>query len=68
VKICELSIVRLDGGNVDLAVRIDVRCGRVLVARVEVTLENFALAVFGRHDVPGTLVTDVKPQKPENRR
>lgn len=51
----ELYIGRLYRSGTDDTVRIDVRDGQVTLARVDVSIEDFARALFGQSAVPCTL-------------
>lgn len=54
---CRLYIARLHGADEGKTVRIDVRDGLNLLARIELSVEQFALAVMGLSAVPAEFST-----------
>lgn len=53
----QLYIARLNGSDDAKVVRIDVKDGRTLLSRTEVSLEDFAAALMGQGAVPAWFST-----------
>lgn len=62
---CQLYIARLHGSEEGKAVRIDARDGTKLLGRIELSVEQFALAVMGVGAVPAEFSNERARPKPE---
>lgn len=62
---CRLYIARLHGAEEGKTVRIDARDGSKLLARIELSVEQFAMAVMGVGAIPAEFSNTRAPPNPE---